>query len=547
VGTLLIRPFKSVALSHPFRDKTCEVDGARRFYLGARFKCGFLLPFVRRLRYIEIPMTTTTTSEIRNLIGGNWLKPASQDGLELLNPATGESLGQAPAGSAAEVDAAVQAAHAAFPAWRATPAGDRVQYLFKLKNLLEEHLDEVAGLITVENGKTFAEAKAEVRRGIENIEVACGIPVLMQGYSLEDVAPGIDEIMVRQPLGVVAAITPFNFPVMVPLWFLPYAIATGNTFVLKPSDRVPFGIARLVELIRETGLPAGVVNLVQGGKAAVDALLDHPLVRAISFVGSTPVAQYVYTRGSASGKRVQCQGGAKNHVVVLPDADPETTTKIVADSAFGCAGQRCLAVSVTVAIGEAQGWFRESISAAAAALKVGNGLDPATQMGPVITPASRDRVVSLIGQGAQDGAQLVADGRVLAGGRTGSFVGPTVLDGLPATSKLMETEIFGPVLSVVHANSVEEAVELIDRSAYGNASSIFTSSGASARKFRNSVSTGNVGVNIGVPAPMAYFPFSGWKGSFFGVMHAQGRDAVEFFTDKKVIVERWPREWSRKF
>jgi malonate-semialdehyde dehydrogenase (acetylating)/methylmalonate-semialdehyde dehydrogenase len=410
---------------------------------------------------------------------------------------------------------------------------------------MEEHLDELASLITVENGKTFGESKGELRRAIENVEVACGIPVLMQGYSLEDVAPGIDEIMVRQPLGVVAAITPFNFPVMVPMWFLPYAIATGNTFVLKPSDRVPFAVTRLVELIEKTGLPPGVVNLVQGGKQAVDALLDHPLVRAISFVGSTPVAQYVYTRGSASGKRVQCQGGAKNHVVVLPDADQETTTKIIADSAFGCAGQRCLAVSVTVTIGEAKDWFGESISAAAAALKVGNGLDATTQMGPVITPASRDRVVSLIGKGADDGARTTVDGRGLKS--AGSFVGPTVLDGLPATSSLMETEIFGPVLSVVHANSVEEAIQLIERSAYGNASSIFTASGAAARKFRNSVSTGNVGVNIGVPAPMAYFPFSGWKGSFFGVMHAQGRDAVEFFTDKKVIVERWPREWSRKF
>jgi malonate-semialdehyde dehydrogenase (acetylating)/methylmalonate-semialdehyde dehydrogenase len=352
--------------------------------------------------------------------------------------------------------------------------------------------------------------------------------------------------MVRQPLGVAAVITPFNFPVMIPLWFIPYVIATGNTVVLKPSDRVPFSAARLVELIHQTGLPAGVVNLVNGGKDAVDALLDHPLVRAVSFVGSTPVAKYVYARGSASGKRVQCQGGAKNHVVVLPDADQETTTRIIADSAFGCAGQRCLAVSVTVTVGEAKDWFRDSIASAASGLKVGNGLDPGTQMGPVITRASRDRVNSLIGQGADQGAKPIVDGRGFQNGN-GSFVGPTVLDGLPAESPLMETEIFGPVLSVVHAGSVEEAIAMIERSTYGNASSIFTSSGAAARKFRNAVSAGNVGVNIGVPAPMAYFPFSGWKGSFFGVMHAQGRDAIEFFTDKKVIVERWPREWSRKF
>jgi malonate-semialdehyde dehydrogenase (acetylating) / methylmalonate-semialdehyde dehydrogenase len=491
-------------------------------------------------------MATATTTEIRNFVAGNWRAPADPSGLALTNPATGEPLGNAPAGSAAEVNAAVEAAQAAFPAWRATPPGDRVQYLFKLKALLESHFDELAAIITTENGKTLIESKAELRRGIENVEVACGIPVLMQGYSLEDIAPGIDEIMVRQPLGVCAIITPFNFPVMIPLWFLPYAIATGNTVVLKPSDRVPFSAARLVELINETGLPSGVVNLVNGGKPAVDALLDHPLVRAVSFVGSTPVARHVYTRGSASGKRVQCQGGAKNHVVVLPDADPEQTTKIIADSAFGCAGQRCLAVSVTVTVGEAQHWFRDSISAAAGSLHVGNGLDPAVQMGPVITTASRERILSLIGQGAGEGAKTIVDGRGLSNSK-GSFVGPTVLDGVAATSSLMETEIFGPVLSVVHADSVEQAVDMIERSPYGNASSIFTSSGAAARKFRNIVSTGNVGVNIGVPAPMAYFPFSGWKGSFFGVMHAQGRDAIEFFTDKKVIVERWPREWSRKF
>ena len=480
---------------------------------------------------------------VMNYVGGVWQAAEVEGGLELINPATGKSLGRSGAGGAAEVDAAVAAAQKAFSAWRATPVGDRIQFLFRLKALLDVHVDELARLITVENGKTLAESKGEIRRGIENVEVACGMPVLMQGYSLEDIAPGIDEIMVRQPLGVVGVITPFNFPVMIPLWFLPYAIATGNTVVLKPSDRVPFAVQRLVELIAETGLPAGVVNLVQGGKQAVDALLDHPDVRAISFVGSTPVARYVYTRGSACGKRVQCQGGAKNHVVVLPDAEQETTTKIIADSAFGCAGQRCLAVSVTVTVGEAQKWFRERIADAAASLKVGNGLDESVQMGPVITAASRERIAGFVAQGQADGAQSIVG--VGAGG--GSFVAPTVLEGLPATSELMETEIFGPVLSLVHADSVEEAVAMIGRSAYGNASSIFTTSGSAARKFRNSVSTGNVGVNIGVPAPMAYFPFSGWKGSFFGVMHAQGRDAVEFFTDKKVIVERWPKEWSRKF
>ena len=480
---------------------------------------------------------------VRNYVNGAWQAAETEGGLELVNPATGESLGRSGAGGATEVDAAVHAAKAAFASWRAVPVGDRIQYLFKLKALLDLHVDELGRLITIENGKTLAESKAEIKRGIENVEVACGMPVLMQGYSLEDIAPGIDELMVRQPLGVVGIITPFNFPLMIPLWFLPYAIATGNTVVLKPSDRVPFAVQRLMELVAETGLPEGVVNLVQGGKPAVDALLDHPDVRAISFVGSTPVAEYVYTRGSAKGKRVQCQGGAKNHVVVLPDAEQETTTRIIADSAFGCAGQRCLAVSVTVTVGEAKDWFRERIGEAASSLKVGNGLDASVQMGPVITSASQQRIRSLIAQGASEGATAItgtAEG-------DGSYIAPTVLEGLPASSPLMETEIFGPVLSVVHAASVEEAIAMIDRSAYGNASSIFTTSGASARKFRNAVSTGNVGVNIGVPAPMAYFPFSGWKGSFFGVMHAQGRDAVEFFTDKKVIVERWPKEWSRKF
>jgi malonate-semialdehyde dehydrogenase (acetylating)/methylmalonate-semialdehyde dehydrogenase len=347
----------------------------------------------------------------------------------------------------------------------------------------------------------------------------------------------------------VAAITPFNFPAMIPMWFLPYAIACGNTFVLKPSERVPFSVTRIVELIERTGLPKGVVNVVNGGKSAVDALLDHPSVQGISFVGSTPVARYIYARASANGKRVQCQGGAKNHVVVLPDADPATTTQIIADSAYGCAGQRCLAVSVAVTVGEAKNWFPKAITDFAASLRVGNGLGSGVQMGPVITSASRERISSLIAQGEAEGARPALDGRQtrVDDCPRGSFVGPTVLDGVSAESGLAETEIFGPVLSLIHASDVDQAIDMISRNSYGNASSVFTTSGAAARKFRNQIPTGNVGVNIGVAAPMAYFPFSGWKGSFLGVLHAQGRDAVEFYTDKKVVIERWPKEWSRRF
>lgn len=487
--------------------------------------------------------------EVRNYINGQWRHALGEGASEVTNPATGEVLAQAPAGSPEEVAGAVEAAAAAFPAWRAVPPGERIQFLFRLKQLLEDHFEEIARLITTENGKTLAEARGELRRGIENVEVACGIPTLMQGYNLEDVAGGIDEMVLRQPLGVVAAITPFNFPVMIPLWFLPYAVACGNTFVLKPSEKVPLAIAQVFELIERTGLPPGVVNLVNGAKPAVDALLDHPEVRAISLVGSSPVARYVYARAAAGGKRVQCQGGAKNHVVILPDADPETTTRIVSDSAFGCAGQRCLAVSVAVMVGEARDWFRESITGLAGSLKVGCGLEEGVEMGPVITRASQARIVDLIGKGAGEGAAVVLDGREtrVAGYEHGYFVGPTVLDGLPSASELAEIEIFGPVLSLIHAAGVDEAIEIIARNSYGNASSIFTASGAAARKFRNLVPTGNVGVNIGVAAPMAYFPFSGWRGSFFGTLHAQGRDAVEFYTDKKVVIERWPKEWSRKF
>jgi len=494
-------------------------------------------------------VATPTLTKLPNYINGRWQQATTTEWLDVSNPATGELIAQVPISTDADVTAAVDAAAAAYPEWRRTPPEDRIQPLFKLKQLLEEHIDELGRIITQENGKTLSEAKGELRRAIENLEVACGIPMMMQGYNLEDVARGIDEMMIRQPLGVVAAITPFNFPAMIPFWFLPYAIACGNTFILKPSERVPLTMRRAFELLDQIGLPPGVVNLLNGGKAAVDALLDHPKVRALSFVGSTPVAKYVYARAGANGKRAQCQGGAKNHVIVLPDADMAMATQIIGDSAFGCAGQRCLAVSVAVTVGEAQTSFRDAITNAATSLRVGNGLDEGVQMGPVITAQSKSRVESLIAMGEKQGAKVLLDGRnsKIPKYEAGNFVNPTILDDLPVTSDLADIEIFGPVLSLVHADSLDEALTFLERSPYGNQASLFTSSGSAARRFRYEAPAGNIGINIGVAAPMAYFPFSGWKDSFCGVLHGQGRDAVEFYTEKKVVIERWAKDHSRKF
>jgi malonate-semialdehyde dehydrogenase (acetylating)/methylmalonate-semialdehyde dehydrogenase len=490
-----------------------------------------------------------TEAKVPHYIDGQWVESNAREWSEIINPATGESLGKAPLSDAAEVTKAIDAAAAAYPAWRRTPPEDRIQPLFKLKQLLEEHIDDISRLITQENGKTFTEAKAEMRRAIENVEVACGIPIMMQGYNLEDVARGIDEMMIRQPLGVTAAIVPFNFPGMIAFWFLPYAIATGNTFILKPSERVPLTMRYVYELLAQTGLPKGVVNLVNGGKVAVDTLIDDPRVRAISFVGSTPVARYIYARSGANGKRAQCQGGAKNPVIVLPDADMDMAAQIISDSAFGCAGQRCLAVSVAVTIGDAQKTFRDAIADSAMNLRVGNGLDEGVQMGPVITRQSKERIESLVGVGEKQGAKILVDGRnpKIPKHEKGNFVKPTILDGVPATSELSHTEIFGPVLSLVHATDMDEALAFLERNPYGNQASLFTSSGAAARRFRYEAPAGNIGINIGVAAPMAYFPFSGWKDSFFGILHGQGRDSVEFYTEKKVVVERWAKEHSRKF
>lgn len=489
-------------------------------------------------------ITETTTGTAANYIAGNWRRGQSTTA-GITNPATSEVVATVPMADAGDVAAAVQAAKKAFPAWRRTPPQERIQYLFRFRQLLQQHQDEIAQIITIENGKTVVESRAELQRGIENVEVACGAPTLMQGYNLEDVASGIDEIMIRQPLGVTAAITPFNFPAMIPLWFLPYAIACGNTFILKPSERVPLTAIRLFELLHETGIPNGVLNLVVGAKPAVDALLQHPDVRAISFVGSTAVAKYIYSEGSRFGKRVQCQGGAKNHVVVMPDADLEMTARIVSDSAFGCAGQRCLAVSTAVTVGEAAKSFTDAFLQLASTIRVGNGLEDGVQMGPVITPESKSRILNVIDKGLGEGGKLLLDGRDAPA--DGNFIRPTVIAEVDRSSDIHDTEIFGPVLSLREASDLDDAIGILASSAYGNAASIFTSNGAAARKFRYEAPAGNIGVNIGVAAPMAYFPFSGWKDSFLGVLHGQGRDAIEFYTDKKVVVERWPKEWSRKF
>jgi malonate-semialdehyde dehydrogenase (acetylating)/methylmalonate-semialdehyde dehydrogenase len=486
---------------------------------------------------------------LRNYIAGQWEVSGSSQTTPVRNPATGEVIAEAPLSGAADVAKAVQAAAAALPAWRRMPAGDRIQPLFRLKALLDANFHDIARLITQECGKTLVESEGELKRGIENVEVATGIPSLMMGSSLEDIASGIDEVMIRQPVGVVGVITPFNFPGMIPLWFLPYAVACGNTVVLKPSEKTPMTMTRMLDLFEQAGFPGGVVNLVHGGKEAVDALLDHPDVRAISFVGSTPVARYVYGRAAAAGKRVQCQGGAKNPIVILPDADMDMATRIVADSAFGCAGQRCLASSVVITVAEADKTFTRQIGDAAASRKVGYGLDNGTEMGPVISGESRERIERLIAKGVAAGAKPLVDGRnaTISGYESGSFVKPTVLTDVDPAGELARTEVFGPVLSVMRADTIDAAIDMVNGSAYGNMACLFTSSGAAARQFRYEARVGNVGINVGVAAPMAYFPFSGWKESFFGDLHAQGRDAIDFYTEKKVVVERWPATWSRKF
>ncbi|PIG90951.1 CoA-acylating methylmalonate-semialdehyde dehydrogenase [Gloeocapsopsis sp. IPPAS B-1203] len=491
----------------------------------------------------------SSATVLQNYINGEWCESSATTYLDVTNPATAEILAKVPIGIVADVEQAATAAAAAFNTWRRTPPGERVQYLFKLKALLEENFEDLATTITQECGKTLAESKGELQRAIENVEVACGIPILMQGYNSEDIAKGIDEILIRQPVGVAAVIAPFNFPGMIPFWFMPYAIACGNTYIIKPSEKVPLTMQKVMQLLAQTGLPKGVVNLVNGAKEVVDAILDHPAIRAISFVGSTPVARYVYSRATANGKRAQCQGGAKNPVIVLPDADMAMTTRIVADSAFGCAGQRCLAASLAVTVGEARQTFTEAIANVATTRVVGYGLDDGVQMGPVITAESQARIEQLIQQGIAEGAKPLVDGRQtkIADYPEGYFIRPTLLQNIEPTSTIAQTEVFGPVLGLIHLDTVDNAIAFVNSGQYGNMACLFTSSGAAARKFRYEAEVGNIGINIGVAAPMAFFPFSGWKESFFGDLHGQGHHAVEFFTQTKVIVERWFQDWSRQF
>ena len=489
-----------------------------------------------------MPETKPTVQiPLLNYINGEWQKSAADERLDVTNPATGEVLTQVPLSPAEEVHQAATDAATALREWRRTPPVQRIQYLFTLKNLLEENLDDIARTITLECGKTLDEAKGEMRRAIENVEVACGIPTLMQGTNLEDIATGIDEFMIRQPVGVCAAIAPFNFPGMITFWFLPYAIACGNTYIVKPSEKVPITMQKVFQLLEQTGLPKGVVNLVNGGRETVDALLTHPDIRAISFVGATATAKAIYAKAAANGKRVQCQGGAKNPLIVLPDADPQFTVNATAESAFGCAGQRCLAASLTLTVGGARHWFTEAIADTATDRVVGNGLEEGVEMGPVITAESRKRIEGLIQAGADEGAQILVDGRYpsIPDGENGNFIRPTILNGLNPEGEIAKTEIFGPVLGLIHVETIDDAIELINSGSYGNMACLFTRSGASARKFRYEAEIGNIGINIGVAAPMAFFPFSGWKDSFFGDLHGQSWDAVDFFTQKKVVVERW--------
>lgn len=482
----------------------------------------------------------TEVASVASYIAGEWITPKGAASHPVINPADGSVIASLPYATAADVDRAARIAHQAFLEWRQVPVVDRVQPLYRYKTLLEKHAEEIAGILTRENGKTAGDAIMEVKRAIQMVEVACGMPSLMMGDSLNEVAKGIDCHTIRQPLGVCAGITPFNFPAMVPMWMFPFAIAAGNTFLLKPSEKVPMTPTRTAELLLEAGIPEGVFQLIHGGREVVEALLHHPLIKAISFVGSSPIAKLVYQAGAAAGKRVQALGGAKNHLVVMPDADLPRTVDAILGSAFGAAGERCLAGSVVVPVGEAAEPLLKLLVDKTRALRVGDGSKAGTDMGPVIGPEHRQKILGYIEKGIEEGAVPLCDGRALQiGDSSGSFVGPTIFDQVKPEMKIAREEIFGPVLSVIRAKTLDDAIEIVNASEFGNTTTIYTQSGKAAREYQTRVEVGMVGVNMAVAAPMAFFPFAGWKNSFFGDLHAHGKDAVYFYTEQKVLMTRW--------
>ncbi|MFH1748875.1 MAG: CoA-acylating methylmalonate-semialdehyde dehydrogenase [Planctomycetota bacterium] len=477
------------------------------------------------------------------LIGGQWTEARAERFVDVWNPSTGEVIARTPLCGAGDVDRAVQAAQKAFAAWGDTPSPDRARIMFRFRDLLERHADEVARICTREHGKTFAESRASVQRGVEMIEFACGLPSLLMGDALRNLAPGVDCETIRHPLGVVAGVTPFNFPAMVPLWMYPIALVCGNCFILKPSERVPLSSMRIAELLLEAGLPEGVFSIVHGDRVCVDALLMHPDVKAISFVGSTAVAKHIYETGTAHGKRVQAAGGAKNHLVIMPDAELYPTVRGMLHSAFGCAGERCMAGSLAVPVGDVADELVERFTAATKELRVGRTdlPDSAADMGPVISRRHQERVCEYIASAEREGARIVLDGREVevAGGSGGFFVGPTIIDHVTPEMTVAREEIFGPVLPFVRVKTLEEATALSHRSPYANGGVIFTNSGPAAREFKHKFNAGMIGVNLGVPAPMAWFPFTGWKQSFFGDLHIQAKEGMLFYTQQRMIMTRW--------
>ncbi|HUJ22352.1 MAG TPA: CoA-acylating methylmalonate-semialdehyde dehydrogenase [Bryobacteraceae bacterium] len=483
--------------------------------------------------------TETTIETLKFFVNGKWEVSAGHELHSITNPATGRVIARVPYATAADIDRTARSAHEAFLKWREVPVVERVQVFYRYKDLLERHAEDLARALTTENGKTLDDARGEIRRAIQMVEVSCGMPSLMMGQSLENVSRGIDCHTIRQPLGVCAGITPFNFPGMVPTWMFPFAIACGNSFILKPSEKAPMTPTRTAELLEQAGVPAGVYNLVQGDKEAVDALLQHPLVRAISFVGSTPIAKYIYENAAKNGKRVQALGGAKNHLIVMPDANLEKSVEAIMGSAFGAAGERCLAGSVLVAVGSVAAPLLDLLLEKCRQMRVGDGAEAHTEMGPLVTAAHRQRVENYIEKGVAEGAKPLCDGRNAASKDGGYFLGPTIFDNVTPEMTIAREEIFGPVLSVMRVKDLDEAIALVNHSPFGNTSSIFTTDGKSAREYAARIEAGMVGINVGVAAPMAFFPFSGWKQSFFGDLHAHGRDAVAFYTEQKVIMSRW--------